>query len=87
MEPRPFIGLLILDVINRFIFGHGEVNYNICKHKIYQKNFPRKHTLNLKKHLHMTLLTLNVLAHHTLLLADLLKLLLALALTTCYLAK
>ena len=36
----------------------------------------------------MTLLILNVLAHnnHTLLLADLLKLLLALALTTCYLA-
>ena len=25
--PRPFIGLLILDVINRFIFGHGVVIY------------------------------------------------------------
>ena len=29
MEPRPFIGLLILDVINRFIFGHGLVSYYI----------------------------------------------------------
>ena len=27
MEPRPFIGLLILDVINRFIVGHWVVIY------------------------------------------------------------
>ena len=27
MKPLPFIGLLILDVINRFIFGHGVVIY------------------------------------------------------------
>ena len=27
MEPRPFIGLLILDMINRLIFGHGVVIY------------------------------------------------------------
>ena len=29
MKPRPFIGLLILDVINRFIPGHGVVIYNL----------------------------------------------------------
>ena len=29
VEPRPFIGLLILDMINRFIFGHGVVIYYI----------------------------------------------------------
>ena len=27
VKPRPFIDLLILDVINRFIFGHGVVIY------------------------------------------------------------
>ena len=27
VEPRPFIGLLILDLINQFIFGHGVVIY------------------------------------------------------------
>ena len=27
VKPRPFIGLLILDVINQFIFGHGVVIY------------------------------------------------------------
>ena len=29
MKPRPFIGLLILDVINRFIFGHWVVIYYV----------------------------------------------------------
>ena len=29
VEPRPFIGLLNLDVINRFIFGHGVVIYYV----------------------------------------------------------
>ena len=28
-ETSPFIGLLILDVINRFIFCHGVVIYNL----------------------------------------------------------
>ena len=27
MEPHPFMGLQILDVINRFMFGHGVVIY------------------------------------------------------------
>ena len=27
VKPRPFIDLLILDVINRFIFGHGVLIY------------------------------------------------------------
>ena len=27
VEPRPFIGLLILDVITPYIFGHGVVIY------------------------------------------------------------
>ena len=29
MKPFPFIALLILDVINRFIPGHGVVIYNL----------------------------------------------------------
>ena len=27
VKPRPFIGLLIIDVINRFIFGHKVLIY------------------------------------------------------------
>ena len=27
VKPRPFIGLLILDLINQFIFGHGVIIY------------------------------------------------------------
>ena len=29
MKPQPFIDLLILDMINRFIFGHGVLIYYI----------------------------------------------------------
>ena len=29
VKPHPFIGLLILNVINRFIFGHGVVIYYV----------------------------------------------------------
>ena len=37
MKPRHFIGLLILDVINRFIFGHTVVIlYVCCKNELIQ---------------------------------------------------
>ena len=34
MKPRPFIGLLILDVINWFMFGHELYIYYICQFSI-----------------------------------------------------
>ena len=29
MKPQPFVDLLILDMINRFIFGHGVLIYYV----------------------------------------------------------
>ena len=39
VKPRPFIGLLILDVINRFIFGHGVVIFYVSVVYFYKNIF------------------------------------------------
>ena len=40
VKPPPFIDLLILDMINRFMFGHGAVIYYVCsvKHNFFITN-------------------------------------------------
>ena len=40
MKPRPFIDLLIIDVINRFIFGHGVRFYCVSYRRKLRKTAP-----------------------------------------------
>ena len=42
VEPRPFIGLLILDVINQFILGYGVVIYHIWPLSFLIKTYKTK---------------------------------------------
>ena len=41
VKPHPFIGLLIIDVMNRFIFGHGVVIYYLSHNDALLYKMPR----------------------------------------------